>query len=94
MAFTLGQIAHKIGGEVIGDDQAMITGIAPLHDATNGDVSFFWDPRYKKDVKTTNAAALIVSKTLDFFQGPQVLVQNPALAMYKIVRNNVKKCEK
>ncbi len=80
LTFTLRQIADKIGGEVVGDDQAVITGIASLHEATNGDVSFFWDPRYKDVVKTTKAAALIVSKTLDFFQGPQVVVPNPALA--------------
>jgi UDP-3-O-[3-hydroxymyristoyl] glucosamine N-acyltransferase len=84
LVFTLRQIAYKIGGEVIGDDQAVITGIAPLHTATNGDVSFFWDPRYKEDVKATNAAALIVSKTLDFFQGPQIIVPNPALAYARV----------
>jgi len=86
LTFTLRQIADEIGGEVVGDNQAVITGIASLQEATNRDVSFFWDPRYKDVVKTTKAAALIVSKTLDFFQGPQVVVSNPALAYARVAR--------
>ena len=84
MALILREIADKVGGEVIGDDRVMITGIASLDEASDGDVSFFADPRYREVVKTTKAAALLVSKTVDFFHGPQVVVANPALAYAKV----------
>jgi UDP-3-O-[3-hydroxymyristoyl] glucosamine N-acyltransferase len=84
LAFILKEIADKIGGEVIGDDQVVITGIASLHDASKGDVSFFTDRRYREVAETTKAAALLVSKTIDFFPGPQVIVPNPALAYARI----------
>ena len=84
MAFRLKEIADKVGGEVIGDDQVVITGIASLRDASKGDVSFFADRRYKDVVETTKADALLVSKTIDLFQGPQVIVSNPALAYARI----------
>ena len=73
-----------VGGEVIGDDQSMITGINSLYEGSKGDISFFADPRYKDAVKRTKASALLVSKAIDFFQGSQVVVPNPALAYAKV----------
>ena len=80
MAFTLREIADMVGGEVIGDDQSMITGISSLHEGTKGDLSFFSDHRYRNAVKRTKASALLVSKAIEFFEGSQVVVPNPALA--------------
>jgi len=73
-----------VGGDVIGDDQGMITGINSLNEGSKGDISFFADHRYREVVKRTKASALLVSKTIDFFQGPQVLVPNPALAYARV----------
>lgn len=71
-------------GKVVGDDQSMITGINSLDEGSKGDISFFADQRYKDVVKRTKASALIVSKAIDFFKGPQVVVPNPALAFAKV----------
>jgi UDP-3-O-[3-hydroxymyristoyl] glucosamine N-acyltransferase len=86
LAFTLKEIADIVGGEVIGDDQSMITGISSLHECSKGEISFFANPRYKDAVKKTKATALMVSKEIDFYEGYQVVVPNPAMAYVKVAR--------
>jgi len=84
LALTLREIADSVGGEVIGNGQALITGINSLEEASHGAISFFADPRYKKSIKKTKASALLVSRVTDLFQGPQVVVPNPTLAYAKV----------
>jgi UDP-3-O-[3-hydroxymyristoyl] glucosamine N-acyltransferase len=84
VAFTLKEIGDIVGGEIIGDDQGIITGISSLHECAKGEISFFADPRYKDAVKRTKATALLVSKAIDFFEGSQVVVPNPAMAYVKV----------
>jgi len=80
----LREIAHSVGGEVIGDDRIMIRGINSLEEATHGEISFFSDRRYLKYLQKTEASALLVSGVIDVYRGPQVVVPNPALAYAKV----------
>ncbi len=73
-----------VGGEVIGDDQVLITGIHSLLEASPGEISFFSDPRYKESLKETKASALLVAAFTDLYTGPQVVVPNPALAYTRV----------
>jgi UDP-3-O-[3-hydroxymyristoyl] glucosamine N-acyltransferase len=81
---TLREIADTVKGEVVGDNQVTIKGINSLEEASSGDISFFTDPRYSESVKKTKASALIVSKVIDFYPGPQLVVSNPALAYARV----------
>jgi UDP-3-O-[3-hydroxymyristoyl] glucosamine N-acyltransferase len=74
------QIGAHVGGEVTGDGGVLVTGINSLDEASPGEISFYADPRYKDSLKTTRASALLVAQRTDLFQGPQILVPNPALA--------------
>jgi UDP-3-O-[3-hydroxymyristoyl] glucosamine N-acyltransferase len=78
------EIADFIGGEIIGDDQVLITGINSLDKASSGDISFFFDKRYKNQVKSTKASALLLSEPIDLYPGSQVLVSNPRLAYARL----------
>jgi len=80
LELSLKHIARQVGGDVIGDDGAIITGVNALDAANTGDISFFADKRYKEDLKKTAASALIVSEKNDLFKGPQLIVSNAALA--------------
>ncbi|MBW1888282.1 MAG: UDP-3-O-(3-hydroxymyristoyl)glucosamine N-acyltransferase [Deltaproteobacteria bacterium] len=84
MELILREIADSVGGDVIGDDKTVITGINSLDEASCGEISFFSDPRYKDSVKKTEASALIVSKVTDLYQGPQVVVPNPTLTYTRV----------
>ena len=84
MKKTLREIADLVGGMVIGDDQAFITGINSLEQACLGEISFLTDNRYKNLVKDTKASALLLPKQNDVFQGQQIIVSNPSLAYAQV----------
>jgi len=81
---TLKEIADIIGGNVLGDDQVLITGINSLDEASEGEISFFADPRFQDSLIKTKASALLVSKMTDIYEGPQVIVSNPMLSYAKV----------
>ena len=62
MAKTLGQLAEHVGGDVQGDAECTITGVATLHNAKRGDISFLANPRYTKYLKATTASAVILGE--------------------------------
>ena len=84
MAYTLMQIAERIGGEVSGDGGMLITGINSLGEASPGEISFYADPRYKDSLKATRASAVLVARKTDLYRGAQVLVRNPALSYARV----------
>jgi UDP-3-O-[3-hydroxymyristoyl] glucosamine N-acyltransferase len=61
-----------------------IGGLQPLDTASDGDISFYLDPRYKESLDKTSASALIVGSRVESYQGPQVIVTNPGLASAKV----------
>jgi UDP-3-O-[3-hydroxymyristoyl] glucosamine N-acyltransferase len=84
LGFTLREIAERLAGEVIGDEEIRITGINALTEASEGEISFFTGPRYKDQLTQTKASALLVPHRLDRFPGSQVIVSNPALAYARV----------
>ncbi len=60
MQRKLHELATYLGGTVIGDGETIITGLAGLDDAKNGDISFLANPKYAAKVATTLATAVVV----------------------------------
>ena len=84
MKLSLKKIASLVGGNVIGNDSFIIEGINSLDVASQGEISFFADRKYKGSLRKTKASAIIVSEENLLFKGPQVVVSNPALAYAKV----------
>ena len=63
MPHLLSSIVAQLGGELQGDDIA-ISGVKTLSDATANDISFLSNPKYKKQLETTNAGAIIVAPNI------------------------------
>jgi UDP-3-O-[3-hydroxymyristoyl] glucosamine N-acyltransferase len=57
---TLDEIVARLGGEVVGDGQIAVSGIAPLDTATSGQLSFLANNKYRGSLATTHASAVIV----------------------------------
>src|SRR5262249_26838126 len=57
----LGDLALKIGAVLEGDPDIDVTGMAPLETATETEVTFLSNPRYKHLVRGTRAAAVILA---------------------------------
>ena len=84
MEITLEKIAEVVGGKVLGDRGIVITGINSLDDAGPSEISFFADRRYREGLKKTRAGAILISRASRSFEGPQVVVSNPAIAYAKL----------
>lgn len=63
MNLTLREIAERVGCEIHGDENCVITGIAALQNAAPGKISFLANPRYRKYLRTTKASAVILARS-------------------------------
>ena len=59
--FALSEIAARLGGDVLGDGQTPIERIATLASAGAGDIAFLANRKYKSQLQTTRAAAVILA---------------------------------
>ena len=85
MQKTLKEIADLIGGEISGDGSVVITGVAGIKEAEDGDITFLANPKYAPLLNTTRASAIITN--YDVFDAPKpiIRVKNPSLAFSKTI---------
>jgi UDP-3-O-[3-hydroxymyristoyl] glucosamine N-acyltransferase len=91
---TLKEIAKKIGGEIVGRPDIVITGISGIKEAKKGDITFLANPKYDILVSATKASAIITSKDATDFSKPIVKTENPSLAFAKVVNLFSKEAQK
>ena len=79
-AVPLRDIVTFVSGRYDGPD-AVITGVAPLSEATEQHISFLSNPKYAAQLETTNAAAVLVANDLPGESPKYIRVANPYYAM-------------
>lgn len=85
MAFTLSELAARVGGSVEGDGALRIEGVAPLETAGPDQVSFFSNKKYRRAFEASRAGAVIVERDADVPAGRTVLrAANAYLAFARI----------
>ena len=80
-SISLAEIAEKIGATLVtrletNDDQLPVSGISTLELATANEVTFLANPSYRKQLATTQAAAVILHPDLQDESPVSVLVMN------------------
>jgi UDP-3-O-[3-hydroxymyristoyl] glucosamine N-acyltransferase len=75
MAFTLEEIARRIGAELRGDGSRQVEGIRGIEEAEASHVTFVANPKYRPNLLTTRAAGAIVSP--DVTEAPLTLLVTP-----------------
>jgi UDP-3-O-[3-hydroxymyristoyl] glucosamine N-acyltransferase len=60
MSMLLKDLVERFGGVIDGDDAIQVTAIAPLTTASEGELSFLTNSRYRKDLAKTGASVVIV----------------------------------
>lgn len=65
MSITLAELATRIGAEVVGDGTRRVRGVAPIDRAGPEQVTFLANARYAEFLASTNAAAVIVGRSVD-----------------------------
>ncbi len=85
-AFTLHDIAARLGGEVIGGGDIRYTGIAPLQEANQQQLAFLANPKYRKQLDGTGAGAVIVGLSeRDATALPRIVTTNPYAYYSRVV---------
>jgi UDP-3-O-[3-hydroxymyristoyl] glucosamine N-acyltransferase len=82
---TLREIADFIGGEVVGDDKIVITGISGIKEASEGEITFLANSKYSLLIEKTHASAIIVPRDLLNIDKPVIRTDNPSLAFAKTI---------
>ncbi|MCY1079742.1 UDP-3-O-(3-hydroxymyristoyl)glucosamine N-acyltransferase [Archangium lansingense] len=81
----LDELATYVGGELIGDAGLLITGLNGLAEAGPGELSFYGNPRYRRQFEATRASAVLVMQDAEPRDGVSLVrVSNPHLAFAKI----------
>tara|TARA_Y100001970_G_scaffold22222_1_gene25635 strand:+ start:2851 stop:3864 length:1014 start_codon:yes stop_codon:yes gene_type:complete len=83
LELTLGEIASQVGGTVQGNPDLIINGVSEIQNSIPGTITFLSNPKYKKYLSSTQAAAVFVDDTTSVNDGNIVFVPNPQLAMAK-----------
>ncbi len=86
ITFTLNDIAAQLGGDVIGGGTKRYSGIAPLELATSNQLAFLANPKYRKQLDTTQAGAVIIGTAEhDATTLPRIVTPNPYAYYARVV---------
>lgn len=83
---TLEEIAGRLGGELVnGRGDIVISNVAGLKDAKQGEISFLAHRRYLKDLDKTSASAVVIPGDIEFDRLPAIKVENPYFAFSQLL---------
>lgn len=78
LSFSLAEIAARLGGDVLGDAQTQIHQVSTLAAAGEGELAFLANRKYRHQLQTTRAAAVLLAPAdADAFAGPRIVTANP-----------------
>jgi len=82
MAIQLRQLVAHLGGDLVGDPEREVSGIAPLDAAGSAHVSFLSNPRLRAQAAASEAAAMILTREDSErlgsqYAGARILVDRP-----------------
>ena len=89
MALQLAAIVQALGGELHGDGQLTIEGLAPLESASPADLGFLSNPRYRQQLETTRAGCVIVAPALRdvaLARGACIVADDPYLYFARVTQ--------
>jgi UDP-3-O-[3-hydroxymyristoyl] glucosamine N-acyltransferase len=87
---NLTELAEQLQGELLGDPNCSISGLASIESAKSGEVTFVLEPSYIKSSKTSKASAYITFKELSHVEN-QIVVKNPRKALADVLNLFFKK---
>ena len=82
MGTRLGELVERLGGQLLGDPNLEVTGIAPLADAGVSHISFLSSSKFRAQAAQSGAAAMILSAADEqivaaSYQGARIVTPNP-----------------
>jgi UDP-3-O-[3-hydroxymyristoyl] glucosamine N-acyltransferase len=79
---SLGVLARMTGSRIIGDDEALVTGINEIHKVTAGDITFVDHPKYYDKALNSAATFIIINKDVTPPPGKGLLFNDDPFSAY------------
>jgi UDP-3-O-[3-hydroxymyristoyl] glucosamine N-acyltransferase len=89
VALRLGSFVEALGGELCGDCERLIDGLAPLESATANQLSFLSNPKYFQQLAASRAACVIVGPAMRdaaLARGDCIVAQQPYLYFARVTQ--------
>jgi UDP-3-O-[3-hydroxymyristoyl] glucosamine N-acyltransferase len=89
VALRLGSIVEALGGELCGDPEQAIEGLAPLESATPAQLSFLSNPKYAHQLAASRAACVIVApaqREVAMARGACIVTEQPYLYFARVTQ--------
>ncbi len=80
-SFRLAELASKLGAEVVGDADHLISGVRPLDSAGEDHLSFLHNPKYVEEARSSAAGAILVSDAEPLPERNVLVCTEPYLAL-------------
>jgi UDP-3-O-[3-hydroxymyristoyl] glucosamine N-acyltransferase len=85
----LGSIVEALGGELCGNPERRIEGLAPLESASDAQLSFLANPKYQQQLAASRAGCVIVAPSLRdaaIARGECIIAADPYLYFARVTR--------
>jgi len=82
---TVSVLAGHVGGIVVGDGDLVITGLASVDGASQGDLTFAEKPSYLAEAERSQASAILVTNSVESSSKVLIRVKDPRVAIAKIL---------
>ncbi len=79
--FSAGELARRLGAEVVGDPSVELEGVAPLDRAGPRDLSFLHNPRYLGQARASRAGAILAAGAGELPGRTVLVTPHPYLAL-------------
>lgn len=85
--YTLQQLAEKLDAQVKGDHQLVVSSVATLEGATAQQLSFLANSKYRAQLETTQAGAVLLSeKDAETYSGNALVLKDPYVGFAKVAQ--------
>jgi len=76
--YSLAELAAHVGAQLVGDPDIRVASIATLNSASSGQISFLSNSKYRSQLATTKASAVILHpKEQEHYSGAALVMGNP-----------------
>jgi UDP-3-O-[3-hydroxymyristoyl] glucosamine N-acyltransferase len=87
MACTLAEIAARFGGRIVGEPGILIRQVGTLATAGEGEIAFLANPRYRAQLASTRASAVIVAPDAEAQTAlPRIVCEQPYLYFARVAQ--------
>ncbi|RYC47488.1 UDP-3-O-(3-hydroxymyristoyl)glucosamine N-acyltransferase [Pectobacterium zantedeschiae] len=86
-SIRLDALAQQLDAQLHGDGDIVITGVASMHSAKTGQITFLSDSRYREQLVGTQASAVVLTEAdLPYCQVAALVVKNPYLTYARMAQ--------